>query len=880
MERRDGIDIIIPVYNALEDLKLCVSSIKRHTDLTLDRVILIDDKSPDQNIFPYMKSIEEPGLVVLQNEQNQGFSGTINRGILYSDRDVILLNSDTVVTAGWVDKIVACAYSDPAIGTVTPFSNNATLCSVPNFCEENTIPYGLSIDAYAKVIEHCSMKKYPRITVAVGFCMFIKREVIKRTGLFDKETFQRGYGEENDFCWRAEQLGYHHVLCDDTYIYHSGSMSFLSEDKKKLIAEHEQILQNRYPNQNHGNAVYVRDNPHQYLRDNISIYAPLQNGKKNILYVIHADFRADAANNVGGTQLHVKDLSMNLRKSHNVFVMSRDRDFIRLTAYLEKEEICFKFAVSPKREFQPFTNRELSEIFTNILKAFSIDAVHIHHTIDLSFDVFHVTKKLGIPLIATLHDYYYICPTIKLLENGTNYCGGCGEDCAACIHKELGYVEGLPYLNVWREECKKALMLCDLLITPSQAAKEIYQKNYPEIGAKIRVMTHGMDAFAEETTLCLSGAVPGVQYNLEQGFADGYTIKGWAIHENADSRSSEVVIRLEDAEGTSGEFRTQSVCRPDLVEAKSDNRYLYGGFEAQIPDTYFQTGDLKAQLFIQTGEQRYCSKIVTLTGYEKQERKNKRIAFIGGLTPAKGSQLAYQMIKQSGNKYDWYIIGGIGDVDLAMMERANLHKTGWYKRENIGSILRQNKVDLVCILPIWPETFCYTVSEAELAGVPILATNMGALGERLKKDETGWVVEYTMSAREILHEIDGIFADEKDFERKQQNCASFCHKTIAQMCDEYAKVYEHLPAVSWGQCPYDAELIYTAYTRCHGGSYDQNNSVLMQRITELESTLVTIEQSLEYRMARFLNRENIPFKRQIKWMIRAAYRIYVKYFKK
>ena len=226
MKRTTGIDIIVPVYNALEDLKLCVESLKKHTDLQLDRVILIDDKSPDAAVYHYLKEAEMPGMVVLQNEKNLGFSGTVNRGLQQSCRDVVLLNADTIVTANWVDKLVACAYSDAAIGTVTPFSNNATLCSIPNFCEENTVPQGMSIDSYAALIERCSLKKYPRITVAVGFCMYIKREVIQRVGLFDAETFQRGYGEENDFCWRAEQMGYTHVLCDDTYIYHSGTVSF------------------------------------------------------------------------------------------------------------------------------------------------------------------------------------------------------------------------------------------------------------------------------------------------------------------------------------------------------------------------------------------------------------------------------------------------------------------------------------------------------------------------------------------------------------------------------------------------------------------------------------------------------------------------------
>ena len=153
MENRCGVDIIIPVYNALEELKVCIDSIQRHTDLTLDRLVIVNDNSPDTEVAPYLKAVSDGNqIVVLENEQNLGFSGSVNRGITYSNRDVLLLNSDTVVTARWLDKIVHCAYSDPAISTVTPFSNNATLCSVPEFCKDNTIPYNLTIDKYADAV--------------------------------------------------------------------------------------------------------------------------------------------------------------------------------------------------------------------------------------------------------------------------------------------------------------------------------------------------------------------------------------------------------------------------------------------------------------------------------------------------------------------------------------------------------------------------------------------------------------------------------------------------------------------------------------------------------------------------------------------------------
>ena len=232
MSVKKCVDIIIPIYNAYEDLTICLESLYKNTNLKENRLILINDNSPDERIKPYLEQQRGENIIVIHNESNKGFSNNINIGMAQSEEnDVILLNSDTILTANWVEKIVACAYREPSIGTVTPLSNNATLCSVPEFCEENKLPEGMTVDQAGEIIEKCSMHRYPRITVAHGFCMFVKREVIDAVGNFDAETFERGYGEENDFCNRAEQAGYHHVMCDDTYIYHSGTKSFISKGK-------------------------------------------------------------------------------------------------------------------------------------------------------------------------------------------------------------------------------------------------------------------------------------------------------------------------------------------------------------------------------------------------------------------------------------------------------------------------------------------------------------------------------------------------------------------------------------------------------------------------------------------------------------------------
>jgi GT2 family glycosyltransferase len=349
------IDIIVPVYNGLEDLKKCVESVKKNTDLSKHRLILVDDKSPDSNVLPYLKSVESEVIHVIESPVNEGFSASVNKGMQYSDRDVILLNSDTIVTKGWVEKIIACAYSKRAAATVTPLSNAATLCSVPEFLQDNTLPCGYDAEKMGALVEHCSIRRYPRVTVAVGFCMFIKREVIEKIGYFDAETFGKGYGEENDFCHRAEQQGYMHLMCDDTFIYHKGTASFDSEEKRKLLEEHERILQERYPAYIKRNGQYCSKNPNRDLQENVKLYLKMDYASCGKLYLTDT--------------LPVES------KEEKAFFAVRQERSVQVKAFCGGNEVFFSFP-APELGVQTGLAEEAEEeILKDVMRAFSLGEV-------------------------------------------------------------------------------------------------------------------------------------------------------------------------------------------------------------------------------------------------------------------------------------------------------------------------------------------------------------------------------------------------------------------------------------------------------------------------------------------------------------------------
>jgi GT2 family glycosyltransferase/2-polyprenyl-3-methyl-5-hydroxy-6-metoxy-1,4-benzoquinol methylase len=224
-----AVEVIVPVYGGLDHVRRCLTSVLGTVSRLRWHLTVIDDASPEPELGAWLRQLAalHPDVTVLTQARNRGFVATVNLGMrLAGRRDVVLLNSDTEVAGDWLDRLHRAAYSDTRIGTVTPFSNNATICSFPRFCEANELPAGYRTATLHRLFADAHDGQTIDIPTAVGFCMFIRRTCLDETGDFDVETFGAGYGEENDFCLRASARGWRHVHALDTFVYHAGGMSF------------------------------------------------------------------------------------------------------------------------------------------------------------------------------------------------------------------------------------------------------------------------------------------------------------------------------------------------------------------------------------------------------------------------------------------------------------------------------------------------------------------------------------------------------------------------------------------------------------------------------------------------------------------------------
>ena len=235
------ISVIIPVYNAKEDVEKCLESVKENFDFSDGEVILVDDCSQEET-FSYLETeaaTHPDKFTLIRNMENSGFPKTCNNGIALAHGEIIvLLNSDTMIPFGFNKKIAACFDSDPQIAVASPIASYSGSYFIP-------LRDGETLDSMNKKIEQLHKPVYPTIPTAEGFCFCIHRSVIEKYGALD-EVYGKGFNEERDFSFRVSQNGLRCALIDNLYVYHKRHASFGSAERKKQLEANDRIFKERW----------------------------------------------------------------------------------------------------------------------------------------------------------------------------------------------------------------------------------------------------------------------------------------------------------------------------------------------------------------------------------------------------------------------------------------------------------------------------------------------------------------------------------------------------------------------------------------------------------------------------------------------------------
>lgn len=496
------IDIIIPVHNGYSFFRNCFESVIKHTNIT-HRIIILNDKSKEKLLLNYLdslKKLEIKNLIILNHNRNLGFVKTVNKGMrLSNDNDVILLNSDTVVTKDWLKKIRNCAYSSEIIATVTPLSNNAAFCSVPDFEINNELPTDFTIDSFSTLIEEKSLGLYPEIPTGVGFCMYIKREALNVIGYFDEKYFGKGYGEENDFCMRVKKAGLINILDDSTFIYHKGCGSFTDNEKRSLQKRNLKIINMLHPEYFSTISNFYLENPLKPILGNINFWLEnYSSEKKNILYVKHFE------PSVGGVGINLQQI-INSSPNYNIYVFSpTETDNISLSMFQAgKETGTWEFKINKTFKFNNNNDeREIENLFVKIINYFNVNLVHFQHLRGLPLSLIKTPSQLNIPCVISLHDYFLISNEPDLLQINKSkkpFFFKKPEDYIKHIFKYSKVSKKTEIENVRFKRIVKLLEGVDICVAPSNFVKSQFKKIFPSI--PITLIEHGTDLEKNQTKI-------------------------------------------------------------------------------------------------------------------------------------------------------------------------------------------------------------------------------------------------------------------------------------------------------------------------------------------------------------------------------------------
>ncbi|MFG1465768.1 glycosyltransferase [Xanthobacter sp. DSM 24535] len=473
----DDVAVILPVYSGYAETRACIESVlaSRRQNQTFDRLIIVDDCGPEPELRAYVRDVAEstPGVVLLVNDENQGFVVSVNRGMIEAGaRDVILLNSDTLVHGDWVDRMAAHAAADPHLATVTPFSNNATICSYPEIGEGRGLPEGVTLAQIDDVCVRVNAGRAVEVPTGVGYCMLIKRACLEDVGLFDERAFGKGYGEETDFCCRASMGPWRHVIAGDVFVYHAGNVSFGSSSQIRK-EESAHLIRARHPSYEPAVSRWVRDDPAFPLRLAVEACLIRDTGLPVILHVLHPWG--------GGTEKQVVDLMVATAGraiSLALIVTPPNAGSVvpGIALFVPNQE--------GGRRIEMRVNR-LGDI-ARVLRAFGVQRVHVHHALTAMDELAPFLAVMNLPYDVSVHDYALICPRINLAQRG-NYCGEPDEQgCLACLA-----ADPKPFSSEiiwWRERGLGLINGAERVICPSRDVADRIRRYAPH--AHLMVVPH------------------------------------------------------------------------------------------------------------------------------------------------------------------------------------------------------------------------------------------------------------------------------------------------------------------------------------------------------------------------------------------------------
>jgi GT2 family glycosyltransferase/glycosyltransferase involved in cell wall biosynthesis len=459
-------NIVVPVYGGYAETMTCLKSVLSTLSRRTAALTVVDDASPDPEITHALDILSRRGLITLiRLGVNEGFPAAVNRGIAaYPKRDAVILNADTEVFPGWLERLREAAYSNDDWGTITPLGQAASIATYGNPAAESSSRDAARIDRIAQSVNAGRVVEVP---VGVGFCLYIKRRCLNEVGEFDEHGFDRGYGEENDFCLRARRDGWRHGVATDVFVRHVGGRSF-GAVKDLLMQRNQRVIDYRYPGYGSLIETFARAEPLLGAKRAIDEQRAVEDARKPVLLVSLAL--------AGGVMRHVGERRAALMAAgHTVLTLRADQRYVGVAAADVRIDT---LDLDHLRYALPQDMAALQAF----LRKLGLVRLEIHHFLGLPPEALDMLAALGVPYSVSVHDYTWVCPRVSFIDGAGRYCGEPAVSvCETCVTTHGSALGGEVSVQALRERSARLLAGAARVIVPTFDVRARLRRYFPTL---------------------------------------------------------------------------------------------------------------------------------------------------------------------------------------------------------------------------------------------------------------------------------------------------------------------------------------------------------------------------------------------------------------
>ncbi|HEX2943827.1 MAG TPA: glycosyltransferase [Rhodopila sp.] len=470
--RPRAMTIVIPVHNGGEAVGACLNSVLA-TAGTEAVVLVIDDGSRDPAVIALLDDLARRRAIrLIRHPAARGFPASANAGILAArGRDVVLLNSDTLVPPGWLERLRATAYGSLDVGTVTPLSNDASILSYPGAAGSNGVPDQAETNRLDALAERANGTTIIDIPVGVGFCLYLRRDCLNAVGLFRADLFAQGYGEESDFCLRARRLGWRNVALTGLFVGHLSGHSF-GRSGPHLRARNTRVIERLHPG-------------YQALVDAFLARDPLAEPRRRIDATIWRQrARAWRSSVILITHDHGGGVEQRLLASAQAHAAAGRRPVILRPAMAAdgSPAIAVRDGMSDDLPNLVFKMPAEMPALLRFLRAGRPCRQEVHHLLGYHPAIHDLMRRLDVPHDVHVHDYAWFCPRVVLVSGHGRYCGEPDlPDCESCVADHGHFLAEDISVGALRQRSADFLKAADAVFVPSDDAGTRLRRHFPNV---------------------------------------------------------------------------------------------------------------------------------------------------------------------------------------------------------------------------------------------------------------------------------------------------------------------------------------------------------------------------------------------------------------